>query len=107
MEQLQSTSKQSASASQTISLEKVAPANTQLALSGLEPLVITKENPFILIGERTNVTGSPKFRKLIEEGKYEEALSVARQQVESGANIIDVNFDEGLLDSEACMTKIP
>ena len=84
---------------------KVAAPNTQLALSGLEPLLVTKENPFILVGERTNVTGSPKFRKLIEEGKYEEALSVARQQVESGANIIDINFDEGLLDSEACMTK--
>ena len=83
----------------------IPPAQTQLALSGLEPLVITKENPFILVGERTNVTGSPKFRKLIEEGKFEDALSVARQQVESGANIVDVNFDEGLLDSEACMTK--
>lgn len=81
------------------------PQGIQLALSGLEPLVITKENPFILVGERTNVTGSPKFRKLIEEGKFEDALSVARQQVENGANIIDVNFDEGLLDSEACMTK--
>ncbi len=76
-----------------------------LSLSGLEPLVVMPDNPFILVGERTNVTGSPKFRKLIEEGKFEEALSVARQQVENGANIIDVNFDEGLLDSEACMTK--
>jgi 5-methyltetrahydrofolate--homocysteine methyltransferase len=77
----------------------------RLALSGLEPLVVTQDNPFLLVGERTNVTGSPKFRKLIEEGNYEAALSVARQQVESGANIIDVNFDEGLLDSEACMTR--
>jgi 5-methyltetrahydrofolate--homocysteine methyltransferase len=77
----------------------------RLALAGLEPLVIAPENPFILVGERTNVTGSPKFRKLIEEDKFEEALSVARQQVENGANIIDVNFDEGLLDSEACMTR--
>ena len=77
----------------------------RLALSGLEPLVIAPENPFILVGERTNVTGSPKFRKLIEENNFEAALSVARQQVENGANIIDVNFDEGLLDSEACMTK--
>jgi 5-methyltetrahydrofolate--homocysteine methyltransferase len=77
----------------------------RLTLSGLEPLVITAENPFVLIGERTNVTGSPKFRKLIEEDKFEEALAIARQQVESGANIIDVNFDEGLLDSEACMVR--
>ncbi len=77
----------------------------RLALSGLEPLVIAPENPFILVGERTNVTGSPKFRTLIEENNYEAALSVARQQVENGANLIDVNFDEGLLDSEACMTK--
>ena len=77
----------------------------RLALSGLEPLVIAPENPFILVGERTNVTGSPKFRKLIEEDNFEEALSVARQQVENGANIIDVNFDEGLLDSEACMVR--
>jgi 5-methyltetrahydrofolate--homocysteine methyltransferase len=87
-------------APRTIPIEK-----TRLALAGLEPLVVTPENPFILVGERTNVTGSPKFRKLIEENKFEEALSVARQQVESGANIIDVNFDEGLLDSEACMTR--
>jgi 5-methyltetrahydrofolate--homocysteine methyltransferase len=78
---------------------------SRLALAGLEPLVVTQENPFILVGERTNVTGSPKFRKLIEDGDFEGALSVARQQVENGANIIDVNFDEGLLDSEACMTR--
>ena len=58
---------------------------------------------FILVGERTNVTGSPRFRKLIKEEKFEEALAVARQQVENGANIIDINFDEGLLDSEECM----
>jgi 5-methyltetrahydrofolate--homocysteine methyltransferase len=68
-------------------------------------LVVTKENPFLLVGERTNVTGSPKFRKLIEDDDFEGALSVARQQVENGANIIDINFDEGLLDSEACMTR--
>lgn len=83
----------------------VTKTKDRLSLSGLEPLVITPDNPFILVGERTNVTGSPKFRKLIEEDKFEEALSVARQQVENGANIIDVNFDEGLLDSEACMTR--
>jgi 5-methyltetrahydrofolate--homocysteine methyltransferase len=83
----------------------IAAHKGRLALAGLEPLVIAPENPFILVGERTNVTGSPKFRKLIEENKFEEALSVARQQVENGANIVDVNFDEGLLDSEACMTR--
>jgi 5-methyltetrahydrofolate--homocysteine methyltransferase len=77
----------------------------RLALSGLEPLVVAPENPFILVGERTNVTGSPKFRKLIEGDKFDEALSIARQQVENGANIIDINFDEGLLDSEACMSR--
>ena len=58
-----------------------------------------------MIGERTNVTGSPKFRKLIENGDYDSALKVAKQQVENGANIIDVNFDAALLDGEECMTK--
>jgi 5-methyltetrahydrofolate--homocysteine methyltransferase len=80
-----------------------------LRLSGLEPVNIPwsqarASQDFIMVGERTNVTGSPRFRKLIQEEKYEEALAVARQQVENGANIIDINFDEGLLDSEACMT---
>lgn len=76
-------------------------------LSGLEPLTITDEpnKPFIMVGERTNVTGSPKFATLIKEDKYDEALQVARQQVESGANILDVNFDEGLINSEKAMTK--
>lgn len=60
---------------------------------------------FLMIGERTNVTGSPRFRKMIKEERFEDAVAVARQQVENGANMIDVNFDEGLLDSEACMTK--
>ncbi len=60
---------------------------------------------FIIVGERTNVTGSPRFRKLIKDGKFDEGLEVARQQVDNGANILDVNFDEGLLESEACMTK--
>ncbi len=59
---------------------------------------------FIVVGERTNVTGSAKFRKLIEAGSYDDALSVAREQVESGANVLDVNMDEGLLDSEKAMT---
>ena len=84
---------------------QVTKTKSRLSLSGLEPLVVTKENPFLLVGERTNVTGSPKFRKLIEDDDFEGALSVARQQVENGANIIDINFDEGLLDSEACMTR--
>ncbi len=73
--------------------------------SGLEPLTIGPESNFILVGERTNVTGSPKFAKLILDGKFEEAISIARQQVEGGANIIDINMDEGMLDSEKAMTK--
>lgn len=75
-------------------------------LSGLEPFTIelTHNNPFYMVGERTNVTGSPLFAKLIKAGNFDEGLSVARQQVENGANIIDINFDEGLLDSVACMT---
>ena len=72
-------------------------------LSGLEALTIGKGSSFMMIGERTNVTGSPRFSKLIIAGDYETALSVARQQVESGANILDVNVDEGMLDSEAVM----
>ncbi len=72
-------------------------------LSGLEPVTIRPESNFINVGERTNVTGSAKFRRLIKEDDYEEALSVARQQIENGAQIIDVNMDEGLLDSEQAM----
>ena len=64
----------------------------------------TTDKGFLLIGERTNVTGSPKFKKLILNGDFDEALSIARQQVEAGADIIDVNFDEALLDGEASMT---
>jgi 5-methyltetrahydrofolate--homocysteine methyltransferase len=74
-------------------------------LSGLEPLVITPELLFINVGERTNVTGSAQFRKLIKEERYDEAVVVARQQVESGAQILDVNMDEGLIDSEAAMVR--
>lgn len=73
--------------------------------SGLEPLTIFPGSNFINIGERTNVTGSLRFRKLIEEDRYEEALSVARQQVDGGAQMIDVNMDEGMIDSEAAMTR--
>jgi 5-methyltetrahydrofolate--homocysteine methyltransferase len=72
-------------------------------LSGLEPVTIRPESNFINVGERTNVAGSARFRRLIKEENYEEALSVARQQIENGAQVIDVNMDEGLLDSEAAM----
>ncbi|MEC8594971.1 MAG: methionine synthase, partial [SAR324 cluster bacterium] len=72
--------------------------------AGLEPLNATTDKGFLLIGERTNVTGSPKFKKLILNGNFDQALSIARQQVEAGADIIDVNFDEALLDGEASMT---
>ncbi|MDE2245597.1 MAG: methionine synthase, partial [Xanthomonadaceae bacterium] len=74
-------------------------------LAGLEPFVITPQTNFVNVGERTNVTGSAQFKKLIKEDRYDEALVVARQQVESGAQIIDVNMDEGLLDAEAAMTR--
>ncbi|MFI4970202.1 MAG: dihydropteroate synthase, partial [Lysobacterales bacterium] len=74
-------------------------------LSGLEPLVITPELLFVNVGERTNVTGSAQFKKLIKEERYAEAVAVARQQVESGAQILDVNMDEGLIDSEAVMVR--
>jgi 5-methyltetrahydrofolate--homocysteine methyltransferase len=79
--------------------------NKYLKLSGLEPLVVTPETNFINVGERTNVTGSRKFLRLIKEEKYDEALSVARDQVEGGAQIIDVNMDEGMLDGVFAMTK--
>jgi 5-methyltetrahydrofolate--homocysteine methyltransferase len=76
-----------------------------LRLSGLEPLIITPETNFVNVGERTNVTGSRKFLRLIKEEKYEEALDIARNQVEGGAQIIDVNMDEGMLDGVYAMTK--
>lgn len=76
-----------------------------LKLSGLEPLIITPETNFVNVGERTNVTGSRKFLRLIKEEKYEEALDIARNQVEGGAQIIDVNMDEGMLDGVYAMTK--
>ncbi len=79
------------------------PSHTRL--SGLEPLVITPDLLFVNVGERTNVTGSAQFRKLIKEERYEEAVEVARQQVASGAQILDVNMDEGLIDSEKAMTR--
>ncbi len=76
-----------------------------LVLSGLEPLIITPDSVFVNIGERTNVTGSRKFLRLIKEEKYDEALDIARQQVEGGAQIIDINMDEGMLDGVYAMTK--
>jgi len=83
---------------------RVAPDSESLPrFSGLEPLVIFKGSNFVNVGERTNVTGSAKFKKLIKDSKYEEALSIARHQVEGGAQMIDVNMDEGMLDSESAM----
>uniref|UniRef100_UPI00078292A6 methionine synthase n=1 Tax=Aureimonas sp. D3 TaxID=1638164 RepID=UPI00078292A6 len=81
---------------------KLAP---MMRLSGLEPFTLTKDIPFVNVGERTNVTGSAKFRKLITAGDYAAALDVARDQVANGAQIIDVNMDEGLIDSKAAMVE--
>ena len=78
--------------------------NKYLTLSGLEPLIVTPESNFVNVGERTNVTGSRKFLRLIKEERYEEALSVARDQVEGGAQILDINMDEGMLDGVYAMT---
>ncbi len=74
-----------------------------MRLSGLEPFVVTKATNFVNVGERTNVTGSAKFKTLIKDNRYDEAVEVARQQVENGAQVIDVNMDEGLLDAEKAM----
>ena len=74
-------------------------------LSGLEPFSIGPDSLFVNVGERTNVTGSAKFRRLIEADDYNAALDIARQQVASGAQIIDINMDEGMLDSEAAMIR--
>ena len=79
------------------------PPPPPLKLSGLEPIEIGPGSLFVNIGERTNVTGSKAFARLILGGQFEEALAVARQQVENGAQIIDVNMDEGMLDSKAAM----
>lgn len=76
-----------------------------LRLSGTRPMVLRPETNFLMIGERTNVTGSKKFARLVKEEQYEEAIEIARGQIEGGANVIDINMDEGLLDSEAVMTK--
>ncbi|MGE5524131.1 MAG: homocysteine S-methyltransferase family protein, partial [Rhodospirillaceae bacterium] len=84
---------------------KIPQIEKRTRLSGLEPLNIGDDSLFVNVGERTNVTGSPRFAKLILAGDYAEALSVARQQVESGAQVIDVNMDEAMLDSKAAMVK--
>ncbi|MBW5408118.1 methionine synthase [Morganella morganii] len=74
-------------------------------LAGLEPLTIDKNSLFVNVGERTNITGSARFKRLIKEGNYQEALDIARNQVENGAQIIDINMDEGMLDSQAAMVR--
>ncbi|MFC4636728.1 methionine synthase [Deinococcus hohokamensis] len=85
---------------------RVAPARPPyLRLSGLEAFTVTPETNFVNVGERTNVTGSPKFSKAILAGDYDAGLKIARQQVQSGAQLVDVNFDEGMLDGEAAMVK--
>jgi len=90
---------------QNIAPRKIPEIKAYCRLSGLEPLVIRPESNFVNVGERTNVTGSKRFADLIKAGEYETALEVAKQQVEGGAQIIDVNMDEGMLDSRAAMLK--
>jgi len=90
---------------QSIPPRKPAQPQPYSMYSGMEPLIVRENTNFVNIGERTNVTGSSKFAQLIKSGNYSEALTVARQQVDGGAQIIDVNMDEGLLDSEAAMVK--
>ncbi|NRF39282.1 methionine synthase [Pedobacter foliorum] len=94
-----------AAKAKNVAPRKIPQIEPHLRLSGLEPVTITPESIFVNIGERTNITGSPKFSKLILGGDFEAALAVARQQVEGGAQVIDVNMDEGMIDSEASMTK--
>ena len=87
-------------------IHKLNESAQAFCVSGIEPLRVPRDDaPFVVIGERTNVTGSPKFRKLIQADDFESAIQVARQQIESGANIIDINFDDALLDGEACMRR--
>ena len=83
-------------------IPEIAPA---MRLSGLEPFIVDQDSLFVNVGERTNVTGSKAFARLILNEQYDEALSVARQQVENGAQIIDINMDEAMLDSQAAMTR--
>ncbi|MEO1980743.1 MAG: dihydropteroate synthase, partial [Fuerstiella sp.] len=84
---------------------KIPQGNGWSTYSGFDYLALRPETNFLNVGERTNVTGSRKFARLIREEKYDEALSVAANQVEGGANVIDVNMDEGLLDGPRCMEK--
>ncbi len=88
-----------------VSAASLSSSPPPLQLSGLEPLVIGPGALFVNIGERTNITGSKAFARMILGGQYEEALAVARQQVENGAQIVDVNMDEGMLDGQAAMVK--
>ncbi len=97
--------RQMAEAVEGVTPRKLPDLPVSCRLSGLEPLTIAKESLFVNVGERTNVTGSARFKRLIKEELYDEALSVAREQVENGAQIIDINMDEGMLDAEACMVK--
>ena len=92
-----------AAAVQSLPPRKIPEIAPQCRLAGLEPCTIGPDSLFVNVGERTNVTGSAKFRKLIKAGDYEAALEVARQQVANGAQLIDVNMDEGMLDSEQAM----
>jgi 5-methyltetrahydrofolate--homocysteine methyltransferase len=80
------------------------PGPLPLRLSGSQPFT-QQPGVYIMIGERTNVAGSPKFARLVKEGKYEEAVSIARQQVENGANVLDICMDEGMIDGVAAMTR--
>ncbi|MGZ5521863.1 MAG: methionine synthase [Chthoniobacterales bacterium] len=86
-------------------IRPAASKKDSLQLSGLEPLTITADTGFVVVGERTNITGSPKFSKLILAGDFDGAVAVARQQVKGGANLLDINMDEGMIDSEAAMTR--
>jgi 5-methyltetrahydrofolate--homocysteine methyltransferase len=94
-----------AAAAQKNQPRRVPAPDPLMRLSGLEPFTLTSDIRFVNVGERTNVTGSAKFRRLITEGDFDTALDIARQQVENGAQIIDVNMDEGMLDSEAAMVR--
>ncbi|MBW9309933.1 hypothetical protein FA039_28170 [Escherichia coli] len=93
------------SCSRRISAAQTAGNPRSLPFVRHEPLNIGEDSLFVNVGERTNVTGSAKFKRLIKEEKYSEALDVARQQVENGAQIIDINMDEGMLDAEAAMVR--
>ncbi|SEB46073.1 methionine synthase (B12-dependent) [Maribacter dokdonensis] len=95
----------SGSISNKPSTDNGQPTTKYLKLSGLEPLIVTPETNFINVGERTNVAGSKKFLRLVKEEKFEEALAVAREQVENGAQVIDINMDDGLIDGKQAMVK--